>query len=227
MRLTSEINKNVLKILNHIRYAHKSKLDLLCFPECALSGYIVDHHKVRWEQIRDGIEKLQRASNSYGISLVVGSSWHPDNRIYNSALIIRPNSSLLTYYKNSLTEYDKKYFTKGKSTLAFDINGVKCGVLICRDQNNPLLAMNYRHTKILFYLSSHYYSKEEAEEKERKNKALPIVRALENGIYVAKADAVGKQNGLVSLGTSIVVNPQGYVIAEAKKRKEEMLKFHL
>ena len=102
MRLTSEINKNVLKILNHIRYAHKSKLDLLCFPECALSGYIVDHHKMKWEQIRNGIEKLQQASNSYGISLVVGSSWHSDNRIYNSALIIRPNTSLLTYYKNQL-----------------------------------------------------------------------------------------------------------------------------
>ena len=60
MRLTSEINKNVLKILSHIRDAHKSKLDLLCFPECALSGYIVDHHKMKWEQIRNGIEKFSK-----------------------------------------------------------------------------------------------------------------------------------------------------------------------
>ena len=49
MRLTSEVNKNVLKILHRIRYAHRDKLDLLCFPECALSGYIVNHHKMRWE----------------------------------------------------------------------------------------------------------------------------------------------------------------------------------
>jgi predicted amidohydrolase len=182
---------------------------------------------MKWEQIRDGIEKLQQASNSYDISLVVGSSWLQNSRTYNSALVIRPNTSLLTYYKNNLTEYDKKYFAIGKTTLVFDINGIKCGVLICRDQNYPLLAMKYRHVKILFYLSSHYYNKEEALKKERKNKSFPIVRALENMIYVAKADAVGTHNGLVSIGGSIVVDPDGYVIAEAKKGKEEVLKFQL
>ena len=87
--------------------------------------------------------------------------------------------------------------------------------------------MKYKHAKILFYLSSHYYTEEEVARKERKNKAIPIVRALENKIYVAKVDAVGKQNGLVSIGGSIVVDPEGHVIAEAKKGKEEILKFHL
>jgi predicted amidohydrolase len=182
---------------------------------------------MRWGQIRDGVEKLQQSSNSYGISLVVGSSWYLDSRIYNSALIFRPHISLLVYYKNNLTEYDKKYFATGKKTVEFDIKGIKCGVLICRDQNYPLLAMKYRHSKILFYLSSHYYGKVEALKKERKNKSLPIVRALENKIYVAKADAVGMHNGLVSFGGSIVVDPDGYVIAEAKKGKEEVLKFQL
>jgi predicted amidohydrolase len=180
---------------------------------------------MRWGEIKDGIEKLQQASNSYDISLVVGSSWYSDSKIYNSALIIRPHASLLIYYKNNLTEYDKRYFATGKTVLEFDIKGIKCGVLICRDQNYPLLAMKYRRVKILFYLSSHYYGKEEALKKELKNKAFPIVRALENKIYVAKADAVGMHNGLVSIGGSIVVDPNGYVVAEAKKGKEEVLKF--
>ena len=63
--------------------------------------------------------------------------------------------------------------------------------------------------------------------KERKNKAFPIVRALENKVYVAKADAVGKQNSLVNFGSSIVVNSEGEVIAEAKKGRQEMLEFNL
>ena len=63
--------------------------------------------------------------------------------------------------------------------------------------------------------------------KERKNKAFPIVRALENKVYVAKADAVGKQNSLVNFGSSMVVNSEGEVIAEAKKGRQEMLEFHL
>ena len=69
MRLSSEVNKNVLGVLHRIRYARRSKLDLLCFPECALSGYIVNHHKIRWREIKDGIEQLQQTSNSYDISV--------------------------------------------------------------------------------------------------------------------------------------------------------------
>jgi predicted amidohydrolase len=111
-----------------------------------------------------------------------------------------------------------------RSTLVKDI---RCGVLICRDQNNPLLAGKYRNIDVLFYLSSHYYTKEEAVRKERRNKAFPIVRALENKVYVAKADAVGKQNNLVNFGSSMVVNPEGDVIAEARKGKQEMLEFCL
>jgi predicted amidohydrolase len=76
-------------------------------------------------------------------------------------------------------------------------------------------------------LSSHYYTKSEAVKKERKNKAFPVVRALENKVYVAKADAVGKQNSLVNFGSSMVVNSEGEVIAEAKKGRQEMLEFNL
>jgi predicted amidohydrolase len=229
MDLSTSIDKNMQKILSYIELANKRKINLLCFPECALTGYVVDHYKIKNEQIRKGISQIQKASNTYNVSAIVGTSWYSNNNnnLYNSAIIIRPNSRIKLYFKNNLTEYDKRYFSKGDSTVAFEVNGVMCGVLICHDQNNPLLAAKYRNTDILFYLSSHYYVKAEAIKKERKNKAFPIVRALENNIYVAKADAVGKQNSLVSIGSTIVVNPEGYVIAEAKKWREEMLEFDL
>jgi hypothetical protein len=31
-----------------------------------------------------------------------------------------------------LTEFDRKYFTRGESTLSFEVNGIKCGALIRR-----------------------------------------------------------------------------------------------
>lgn len=52
------------------------------------------------------------------------------------------------------------------------------------------------------------------------------MRAVENKMYVAKADAVGKQNGFVNFGGSMVVNPEGEVIAEAKKGREQILEFY-
>ena len=228
------LQSNTRKILSYILRASKRKMQLLCFPECALTGYIVDHPKIRMDGVREEISKIQKASNKYGISLVVGTSWScgkykkdKTKKIYNAAVIIRPHSKIKLYFKNDLTEFDKKYFSKGNSKVVFNVERIKCGVLICRDQNNPLLAARYKNTDILFYLSSHYYRKFEAIKKERKNKAFPIVRALENKIYVAKADAVGKQNNLIDLGGSMVVSPEGEVIAEAKKGKQDMLEFNL
>lgn len=79
----------------------------------------------------------------------------------------------------------------------------------------------------MFYLSSHYYKPYEIKVKERKNKAFPIVRAVENKTYVAKSDAVGTQDGFVSVGTSMIVDPQGVVIAEAPRKKEALLELDL
>ena len=227
MRLSDNITKNLEAISKHVKDAHKRRISILCFPECALSGYIVNHKETKFKDIRDAISLLQNTSNELDMSLLVGTPWVSNKRIYNSAVIIRPHQIIKLYYKNDLTDYDKKYFSKGNCSVSFNINEIKCGVLICRDQNNHFLALKYKNARILFFLSSHYYNKEEAKKKERKNKAFPIVRALENKTYVAKADAVGEQNGLISIGSTMVVNDKGYVIAEAQRYKEEVLKFNI
>jgi predicted amidohydrolase len=92
-----------------------------------------------------------------------------------------------------------------------------------------MLALRYKknNVKVLFYLSSHHYSRREALYKERRNRSFPIVRAAENMMYVAKSDAVGEQNRQVSMGSSIIADPQGRVIAEAVNGQEELLKFSL
>ncbi|HEX6029462.1 MAG TPA: carbon-nitrogen hydrolase family protein [Nitrososphaeraceae archaeon] len=240
MHLSTDIVQNTQKILCFMKQASERGIDLLCFPECSLTGYIVDHYKIRMDDIKEAISAIRKASDKHNISAIVGTSWHHNNKngndknkkikkiIYNSAVVIRPHSKIKLYFKNDLTDYDKNYFSKGDSTIKFRIKNINCGVLICRDQNNPLLAAKYRNNiDILFYLSSHYYTKSEALRKERKNKAFPIVRAIENKIYVAKADAVGKQNGFVNFGGSIVVDPGGEVIAEGRKGKEQILEFYL
>jgi predicted amidohydrolase len=92
-----------------------------------------------------------------------------------------------------------------------------------------MLAIRYKKNRVnvLFYLSSHHYTRREALYKERRNRSFPIVRAAENMMYVAKSDAVGEQSGLISLGSSIIVNPEGRVIAEAVNGHEKLLLFSI
>jgi predicted amidohydrolase len=232
MRVTTNLDDNIRNIFSHIREGSLRRISLLCFPECSLSGYIVNHAKMDYKAIAESIIKLQEASNRFKMSLIIGTPWKSRGKIFNTAFVIMPKSGIINkYYKNDLTEYDRKYFSKGTlSTSPFwTQHDVKCGVLICRDQNNPMLALRYKrnNVKILFYLSSHHYAKQEAIYKERRNRSFPIVRAAENMIYVAKSDAVGEQNGLISMGCSMIVNPEGKVIAEAENGREKLLKFSI
>ena len=232
MRVTADIDTNLKTIISYMRNASSRRISLLCFPECSLSGYIVNHAKLNYKAIDQSLVALQEESTRHNVSLLIGTPWKSRGKIFNAAFVIKPKSGIIRkYYKSDLTEYDRKYFSRGTSskTPFWTHEGVKCGILICRDQNNPMLALRYKrnNVKLLFYLSSHHYGPREASYKERRNRSFPIVRAAENMMYVAKSDAVGEQNGLISNGSSIIVNPQGRVIAEAKSGREGLLKFSL
>jgi predicted amidohydrolase len=227
MRLVPDLRVNGRNIMKYVKLAKSRKIGLLCFPECALTGYILDHLKVPPRDVYDEISKLQEASNSSGVALVVGSSLPWKGRIYNAALIIRPHGRMRRYLKHTLTDSDRKYFLQGTTVRGFSIRGVNCGALIYRDQNDPTLPKRFRNAGVLFYLSFHYYKPSELKYKERKNKAIPIARAIENRTHVAKADSVGTQGGLVSAGTSMIVDPRGVVVAEAPCNKEALLELDL
>jgi len=223
--LSDDINANVAKIIAFSERAIEAGIDVVCFPECSLTGYIRDFSPVTNSDIELNLEKIQEKAARYRINMIVGSPYFVDEEMYNAAILINPDKSRRVYYKNILTEYDRKYFTAGKGNLTFTVNGVKCGVLICRDQNSPLLASCYAQngSKAIFYLAAHYYSPPEAHRKYDKNRALPIARAVENNIYVLKANAVGREGEYLNLGSSLIVDPAGSVLQEADDTEETII----
>jgi predicted amidohydrolase len=47
---------------------------------------------------------------------LIGTPWKSRGKIFNAAVVIKPKSGIIQkYYKNDLTKYDKKYFSKGTS----------------------------------------------------------------------------------------------------------------
>ena len=56
---------------------------------------------------------------------------------------------------------------------------------------------------------------------------LPIARAVENGVYVLKANAVGSQDATISLGGSLIVSPEGSVICEGDRTTEGILHYEI
>ena len=222
--LCNEIGTNIEKILSYLKSAASLELDFLCFPECCLTGYKRDFRNIAWDEVAQAIDKLQEAVTTEGITIAVGTPYAEAGKVYNAAIVISANHRL-KYFKNNLTDFDKQYFAEGKDMLSFQVKGVKCGLIICRDQNDPRLAQEYARVgaKVVFLLAAHYYPPAEARRKLDKNRALPIARAVENSLFVAKANAVGFQDDHVSLGHSMIVDPEGSVVCEADEEEEKLL----
>jgi predicted amidohydrolase len=77
----------------------------------------------------------------------------------------------------------------------------------------------------IFILSAHFYEPIEAIQKINKNRALPIARAVENNLWVLKANAVGSSNEKISLGGSLIIDPNGFIIQEGNTINELILSY--
>jgi predicted amidohydrolase len=225
----NNIAPNLAKISNYIESAVREEIDLLCFPECSLTGYIRDFNQVDRGEVDEALESIRNLALRNKVNVIVGTPYFETDKTFNSAIVLLTDNTRLVYNKNFLTSFDEEYFVPGNKGLSFEINGVKCGVLICRDQNYPSLSKRYAEqgVRAIFILAAHYYPPAEAWGKVDKNRALPIARAVENNVYVFKANAVGSQGTAISLGDSLIVNPQGLVISEADKVNETILSYEI
>jgi predicted amidohydrolase len=225
IELTTHISSNIDKIAQYTSIAGNKGLVALCFPECALTGYIRDFSSLSSQDLYRGIDTLHKIAIERKVNIIVGTPYFEEGERYNAALVLLVSGSRFVYKKRLLTEFDKRYFREGNEALVFEIGNLTGGVIICRDQNDPLLAKEYRQSgvRILFLPSAHYYQLEQAKLKVEKNRALPIARAVENEFYIFKANAVGSQGGATSLGHSLIVDPKGLVVTEADETSEDLL----
>ncbi|MGB9661803.1 MAG: carbon-nitrogen hydrolase family protein [Moorellaceae bacterium] len=218
---------NLAKIARMAREAASRGVELLVFPEMCLTGYnprTIGRPGFAAE-LEEALGKLGRWSAKWGLGLVVGRAAWVGEKLFNAASVWLPDGTVHTYYKMHLTAVEERYFAAGTAPLVFSYKEHRFGVLICRDQNYPELARSLKEkgAEALLILSAHYYSPGEARWKVDKNRALPIARAVENHCYVLLANAVGCHLGLVSLGNSLIVDPEGAVVSSADESSEVVI----
>ncbi|MCH5353507.1 MAG: carbon-nitrogen hydrolase family protein [Acutalibacter sp.] len=174
--VSGNIRKNLKTIKKAIALAAEQKIELLVFPECALTGYpphdIPDSRAVDFEEVDAALEEIQTLAAGNGICTVIGSiteSKAPGNP-HNSAVIFLPDGKREIYYKRALWGWDRDNFSGEKldpeATVpenfslkcggVFQLGNVKIGVRICFEVRFPeyfreLYAQNTDLNIILFY----------------------------------------------------------------------------
>jgi len=155
---------------------------------------------------------------------------------HNTAVVIDADGSFLGKYRKMHIPddpgfYEKFYFTPGDlGYKVFKTRYATIGVLICWDQWYPEAARltALKGAEILFYPTAIGWAADEPSVEVRRAQRdawITIQRghAIANGVFVAAANRVGREEELEFWGNSFVCDPYGQIIQEAAHQDEAII----
>lgn len=222
---------NYKKICRFIDEAGRKNIDLLIFPELALTGYPPEDLLLKSGFINDNekyLKKIVEFTKAYkNTVVVVGFVDRAQDKIYNSAAVIATGIICGIYHKIKLPNYgvfdEKRYFTAGLSCPVFTISGVKVGINICEDiwhPDGPAKAQAmYGKAELIANINASPYHQGKGKFREE----LVAKRARENRAVVAYVNMVGGQDELVFDGHSLIFDAGGKLIIRGRQFAEELI----
>lgn len=223
-----DLKGNSKKILDHIKKAKKLKVDLVAFPELAVTGYPPEDLILKPQFISDNIAEIKKiCSKTTGITAVVGFiDRGKDTGIYNSAAVASKGKIIDIYHKMQLPNYgvfdEFRYFRAGRRFPVYDLRNIRFGINICEDiwySDGPARIQAVAGAEVIININASPYDKNKSEIREE----ILRERSSENKVMIAYINAIGGQDELVFDGASMVFDHEGQLIARGKQFEEDML----
>jgi predicted amidohydrolase len=157
--VSKSITRNANNILKYMHKARQAGAEIVHFPECALSGYAgVDHKSLEhfdWDLLRQHTETILAQAAKLRLWIILGSHHPLESRFkpHNSLYLINPRGKIIDRYdKRFCTEDDLQHYSPGDHFVFFELNDVKCTLLICFDLRFPELyrALKKRNVQCVF-----------------------------------------------------------------------------
>jgi predicted amidohydrolase len=165
--ISANIMENLQWIEEQLTEAKLRKVDIVHFPECALSGYpgadMETLDDFDWELLRRATDSILTLARTFKTWIVLGSM-HPlseGNKPHNCLYLINPEGEIQDRYdKRFCTGGDLEYCAPGDHFVNFKVNGVNCGLLICYDIRFPELYREYRRSETDVIFQSFYNARQ-------------------------------------------------------------------
>ena len=222
-----DVEGNLKKILGYIKDARAKGVDILSFPELAVTGYPPEDLLLKPSFINDNLEALDEVRKAArGLTVILGFADRRED-IYNAAAIIHDRALVDIYRKHYLPNYgvfdENRYFQSGLRAPVYKLGDVIFGVNICEDiwyPGDPTRRQSILGgAQIIINISSspYYSSKVKAREQ------MLVTRAKDYSAVVAYCNLVGGQDELVFDGHSVIIGERGEILARAKGFQEDLL----
>ena len=226
--------------------------DVVAFHECSITGYTFAKNLTESEMLQiaeyipegESVQRLITMAEHNDITILAGLfEKDRDNKLYNTYVCVNKYGLVASHRK--IHPFISRFLSPGNNYTVFEINGWKCGILICYDNN---IIENVRATKLLgadIIFMPHVTMCTPSERpgagfvdpelwKNRVNdpttlrlefegmkgkawlmKWLPA-RAYDNNIYAIFSNPVGMDDEQLKNGYSMIVDPFGDIIAECR-----------
>ena len=203
--------------------------DLAVLPELFATGYQFtspDEVRAFAEDVTGGgsapvCERLAQFAGDTGTTVVAGLAERAGDRLFNAAVLVRPDGSRDVYRKVHLFLDEKSLFTPGDLGFpVFAACGTRVGLMICFDWIFPELARSLalQGAQILCHPANLVLA--------WCQKAM-VIRSVENRVFSILCNRVGSEerNGvsLTFTGGSEIVHPRGEILASASADAEELI----
>ncbi|MGB6872704.1 MAG: NAD+ synthase [Dehalococcoidia bacterium] len=221
-----DLSGNTKKIVQFIDQAKSLGVDLLTFPELAITGYPPEDLLLKPQFIKQNRESLNKIiEHSSDMAVVVGFVDN-DGDIYNAAAVLCDKKLVGVYHKFYLPNYgvfdENRYFQAGREYPVFIIYGIGIGITICEDmwyEAGPAIVQAYAGARVLLNISASPYHAGKGLFRER----MLATRASDSVAIVVHNNLVGGQDELVFDGNSLIINEKGELIARGKQFEEDFI----
>ena len=230
MKFRPSVDENVEQIVHRIHTSARAGVDVILFPECALTGYRREFPGLDRGSVNQGCAAVARAAREARCHVLVGSPTFRNGAWYNSLLLFDPRGrESFRYSKIHLTPCDQRFFAPGNALAFFRVADVAATAIICHERRYPELVRLpvMLGAQIVFHPNAGLDRLDVSRAKRRGLDGI-AVRAFENQVYYIFANSVGPQgDGLWSAGDSKIVGPDGRLLALANNRDEAVIRTEL
>jgi predicted amidohydrolase len=242
--------------------AHKAAAEganVVAFHECCISGYTFARHLSKEEMLGlaevvpggPSIDKLQDIASANNISILAGLfEKDRDGNLFKPYVCVDKSGLVAKFRK--LHPFINPFLKPGNEYCVFDLNGWKCGILICYDNNviENVRATALMGAEIIFmphvtmctpstrpgagFVDPKLWENRENDPtslrlefdgmkgREWLMKWLPA-RAYDNGVYVVFSNAIGMDDDQLKNGCSMILDPFGDILAECRKLGDDFV----
>ncbi len=232
--------------------------EIVSFHECSVTGYTF-LRKLDRPALLDlaefvpggpGTEALIAISREYGVPVLAGLlEKDGDGKLYNTYVCVHDGKVAAKFRK--LHAFINPHVSSGSDYVVFDLPGVRCGILVCYDNNLP---ENVRMTALMgaeVVFMPHVtgclpspmpgrglVDRKLWENRERDPAALRMefdgpkgrgwlmrwlpARAYENGVYAVFTNPIGVDDNQIRGGGAMILDPYGEIVAECRSLGDEV-----